>query len=169
MRSTVTSAHWKRLLSCIVAITCVWFVSNAAEPWQVVRVNKISLEGTLKEGTDFEVRVESKKAKESSGNYFGATDQPASVVSEITVKLSGDKISFPKEAFGDLANALLQTLSITSQPSGEVRLRFSGGEGATGYEAEYFIESKRLVKRTVSYFENSGAGEKSRVVKTTNF
>jgi hypothetical protein len=163
------SADWKRLLVCLAAVAYAWFAGNAAELWQVVKVNKISLEGVLKEGTEFEVRIESKKAKESSGNYFGATDQPAFVVSEITVKLSGDKISFPKDAFADLANPLLQTASITSQPSGEVRLRFSGGEGATGYEAEYFMDSKRLLKRTVSYFEITAAGEKSRVVKTTNF
>lgn len=163
------SANRKWLLAYIALISWAWVGANAAEPWQVVSVNEVSLAGTLKEGTEFQVHIEAKKPKASRGDYFGAVDQPGSVVAEITVKLDGDKISFPKQAFEDLANPLLQTLSITSQPSGEVKLRFSGGEGPTGYEAEYFIESKRLVKRTVSYFENSGAGEKSRVVKTTSF
>jgi len=144
-------------------------VTSAAESWQVVTVNKVSLEGTLKEGTEFEVRIESTKPKEPSGNYFGTVDRPRSVLSEITVKLGGKKISFPKQAFSDLANALLQTVSTTSQPSGELKLRFTGGDGPTSYEAEYFIESNRLVKRTISYFEVATGSEKNRVVKTTTF
>jgi hypothetical protein len=67
-----------------------------------------------------------------------------------------------------LANPLLQTVSITSQPSGDLKLRFTGGEGATNYEVEYFIEGNRLVQRTVSYFER-GVEQKDRVIKTMFF
>ncbi len=169
MKSTVTTDSLKRLLAFWIATTCATLVTNAAEPWQVVTVWKVSLEGTLKEGTEFEVRIESKKPKELSGSYFGTTDQPGSVVSEMTVKLGGEEISIPKQAFSDLANAKLQTVSMTSSPSGEVRLRFTGGDGSTSYEAEYFIEPKRLVKRVISYFEATTGGEKGRVVKTTTF
>ena len=169
MKLTVTTDNLKRLLAFWIATTCAALATHAAEPWQVVTVTKVSLEGTLKEGTEFEVRIESKKPKELSGSYFGATDQPGSVVSEITVKLGGETISFPKQAFSDLANALLQTVSITSNPSGEARLRFTGGTGSTSYEAEYFIEPKRLAKRVISYFEATTGGEKSRVLKTTTF
>jgi hypothetical protein len=166
---SVMTDNLKRLLAFWSATTCATLVINAAEPWQVVTINKVSLEGALKEGTEFEVRIESQKLKESSGKYFGATDRLGSVVSEMTVKLRGEKVSFPKEAFEDLANALLQTVSITSNPAGGVRLRFAGGDGSTSYEAEYFIESNRLIKRAISYFDVTTAGEKSRVVKTTTF
>src|SRR5438132_8933430 len=140
-----------------------------ADQWQVVTVNRVTLEGTLKEGGAFEVRVDSDAPKETA-EYFGATDThaPRAVVSGITVKSPGGRIAFPKKAFVDLANPLLQTLSITSQGSGNLKLRFTGGEGAQNYEAEYFIEGNRLVRRTVSYFERGG-GEKGRIVKTTNF
>ena len=142
--------------------------TTRADQWQVVTVNRVTLEGTLKDGGAFEVRVDSDTPKETAGDYFGATDAPRSVVSGIIVKATGGKISFPKQAFSDLANPLLQTVSITSQPSGDLKLRFTGGEGATNYEAEYFIEGNRLVRRTVSYFERGGS-EKNRVIKTTNF
>ena len=152
-----------------IAIISVAVAGTAiADPWQVVTVNKVTLEGTLKGGAPFEVRVESDTPKETSGDYFGATDAPRSVVAGIIVKSSGAKISFPKQAFSDLANALLQTVSVTSQPSGDLKLRFTGGEGPTNYEAEYFIEGNRLVRRTVSYFERGG-DEKSRVIKTMTF
>jgi hypothetical protein len=142
--------------------------TKAAEPWQVVTVNKVSLEGTLSGGSKFEVNVESSKPKTLEANYVGAAGQPAAAVSEITVKLGGEKISFPKQAFGDLANAKLQTVSVTSQPSGEVRLRFSGGEAPGTYEVEFFIQGNRLTKRSLSSFE-AATGGKHEVVKTTTF
>jgi hypothetical protein len=87
------------------------------------------------------VRIESQKLKEASGKYFGATDRPGSVVSEMTVKLGGEKVSFPKEAFEDLANALLQTVSITSNPSGGLKLRFTGGDGSASYAKQNILLS----------------------------
>jgi hypothetical protein len=144
-------------------------VQADTEPWQVVAINSVSLQGTLKQGTPFEVTIEAKKPKVLQGNYFGAVDQPTSVVAEMTQKLGGEKISFPKQAFQDLANASLQTVSITSRSSGEVKLRFTGGDEPNRYEAEYFIESNRLVKRLLSYFESTADGKKEVVVKTTTF
>ena len=96
------------------------------------------------------------------------SDSPRVVVSGIIVKTTGARIAFPKQAFVDLANPLLQTVSITSQGSSNLKLRFTGGEGAQNYEVEYFIEGNRLVRRNVSYFERGG-GEKGRVVKTMSF
>jgi len=144
------------------------FAAPALAQWQVVTLNRVTLEGTLKDGGAFEVRVESDTPKQTSGEFFGATDSPTSVVSGIIVKTSGARIAFPKQAFVDLANPLLQTTSITSQGSGNLKLRFTGGEGATNYEVEYFIEGNRLVRRTVSYFER-GTGQKDRVIKTMTF
>ena len=144
-------------------------VQPETDPWQVVTINKVSLEGTLKQGTPFEVNIEATKPKRSQGKYFGAIDQPGSVVAEIMVKLDGDKIRFPAHAFDDLANASLQTLSVTSRPSGELKFRFTGGGEANRYEAEYFIQSNRLVKRLVSYFEATPNGKKQIVVNTTTF
>ena len=141
-----------------------------ADQWQVVTVNKVTLEGTLKDGGTFAVTVDSDAPKESSGQYFGAseTHAPRAIVSGITVKSPGGRISFPKQAFLDLANPLLQTVSITSQGPGNLKLRFTGGEGAQNYEAEYFIEGNKLVRRTVSYFDRGGE-EKGRIVKTMTF
>jgi len=163
------TANLKRALACCCfGIGLALLGSSAAEPWQVVTVNRASLEGTLKDGTEFEVRVESQEPKEAAANYFGATGKPRSVVSDIIMKVGGKRISFPDPSFNDLADALLQTLSITSQSSGEVKLRFTGGEGDASYEVEYFIEGNRLVRRTVSYFER-GAEQKDRVIKTMTF
>jgi hypothetical protein len=158
-----------RSLACCIAIGFAAGAIEAAEPWQVVNVNRILLEGTLKEGSDFEVRIELQEPKETSGNYFGASGHPRSVVSDIMLKVAGKKIAFPEAAFADLANALLQTVSITSQPSGDVKLRFTGGEGDASYEVEYFIQSGRLLQRSLSYFETPATGTKARVVKTTTF
>jgi hypothetical protein len=143
--------------------------TKTADLWQVVTVNKVSLEGTLKTGTKFEVNIESDKPK-PEGNYLGAAaGAVGSAVSEITVKLGGEKISFPKTAFGDLANAKLQTVSLTSQPSGEVRLRFGGGDAPATYEVEYFIVANKLAKRSISYFEPIAGGARHEVIKTTSF
>jgi hypothetical protein len=151
------------------AILFVMFAAIAfADQWQVVTVNKVTLEGTLKDGGTFAVTVDSDTPKVTSGEFFGATDAPRAAVSGITVKTSNARIAFPKQAFVDLANPLLQTVSITSQPSGDLKLRFTGGEGEAGYEVEYFIQANRLVKRNVSYFERGG-DEKSRVIKTMTF
>jgi hypothetical protein len=139
------------------------------EPWQVVVINKVSLQGSLKQGTPFEVNIEAKKSKGFQGKYFGSVDQPDSVVAEIMVKLGGEKVPFPNQAFDDLANALLQTVSVTSRPSGELKFRFTGGDETNRYEAEYFIQSNRLVKRLVSYFEATADGKKQVVVNTTTF
>lgn len=139
-----------------------------ADQWQVVNVDKVTLEGTLKDGGTFEVKVDSDPPKEAVGELFGTTDAARAVVSEITVKAPGGRVAFPKQAFLDLANPLLQTVSITSQGSGNLKLRFSGGEGETNYEVEYFIEGNRLVRRNVSFFERGGE-KKDRVVKTMNF
>src|SRR5437868_6227679 len=54
-----------------------------ADQWQVVTVNKVTLEGTLRGDSPFEVRIESDTPKETSGDYFGATDAPRSVVAGI--------------------------------------------------------------------------------------
>jgi hypothetical protein len=157
-------------LETVVAQQAPTVVAPAdTEPWQVVAINSVSLQGTLKQGTPFEVNIEAKKPKIFQGNYFGSVDQPSSVVAEITVKLGGEKISFPRQAFDDLANASLQTVSVTSRPSGELKFRFTGGDEASRYEAEYFIQSNRLVKRLVSYFEATADGKKQVVVKTTTF
>jgi hypothetical protein len=143
--------------------------TKTADLWQVVTVNKVSLEGTLKTGTKFEVNIESDKPKPEQ-NYLGAAGGAAvSAVSEITVKVDAEKISFPKAAFGDLANAKLQTVSLTSQPSGEVRLRFTGGDAPTTYEVAYFIVANKLAKRSISYFEATAGGTKHEVIKTTTF
>src|SRR5262249_28040549 len=134
----------------------------------VVKLNRVTLEGSLKEGGVFEVKVDSDAPKGASGEFFGATEAPHAVVSGIVVKTTGARISFPKQAFVDLANPLLQTTSVTSQGSSNLKLRFTGGEGAQNYEVEYFIEGNRLVKRNVSYFDRGGQ-EKGRVVKTMTF
>ena len=144
------------------------FAATAFAQWQVVTLNRVTLEGTLKDGGAFEVRVDSDTPKETSGEYFGATDAPQAVISGIIVKAPGGRIAFPKQAFVDLANPLLQTVSMTSQGSSNLKLRFTGGQGATNYEVEYFIEGNRLVRRTVSYFER-GETQKDRVIKTMNF
>ncbi len=144
-------------------------VQADTEPWQVVAISRVSLEGTLKEGTPFEVNIEAKQPKILKGNYFGSVDQPSTVVVEMTVRLGSEKISFPKQAFDDLANVSLQTISVTSKPSGEFKLRFTGGDEAKRYEAEYFIQSNRLVKRLISYFEATANGKKQVVVNTTTF
>ena len=70
------TANLKRAAAFYVGISVVVVAMNAAEPWQVVSVNKFSWEGTLKEGTEFEPRIELKEPKEASANYFGAVDQP---------------------------------------------------------------------------------------------
>ena len=142
--------------------------TTRADQWQVVTVNKVTLEGALKDGGAFEVRVDSDTPKEASGEFFGATDAPRAVVSGVIVKSAGGRIAFPKQAFVDLANPLLQTVSITSQGPSNLKLRFTGGEGAQTYEVEYFIEGNRLVRRTVSYFER-GETQKDRVIKTMSF
>ena len=139
-----------------------------ADQWQVVNVDKVTLEGTSKDGGTFAVTVDSDTPKPVSGEFFGATEAPRAVVSGITVKTSGARIAFPKQAILDLANPLLSTVSITSGEAGNLKLRFTGGEGATNYEVEYFIEGNRLVRRTVSYFER-GETQKDRVIKTTTF
>lgn len=142
--------------------------ANATAQWQVVNVDKVTLEGTLKDGGASEVRVDSDTPKGAAGEFFGATDAPRAVVSGIIVKGPGGRISFPKQAFVDLANPLLQTTSVTSQGPSNLKLRFTGGEGAQNYEVEYFIEGNRLVRRTLSYFERGGA-QKDRVIKTMSF
>jgi len=160
----------KRLVVGSVCMACVMFVARGAEgPWQVVTINQVSWVGNLKGGAEFEVHIEAKKPKASRAEYFGAVEQPESVVSEITVKIEGRKISFPKPAFEDLANPLLQTMSVTSQPTGEVKLRFLGGNSAATFEVEYLIESARLTQRTLKYFEGGAGAEKHEVVKTTTF
>ena len=152
----------------LIAILFMALGATALAQWQVVTLNRVTLEGTLKDGGAFEVRVDSDAPKGASGEFFGATEEPRAVVSGIIVKTQGGRIAFPKQAFVDLANPLLQTVSITSQGSANLKLRFTGGEGATNYEVEYFIEGNRLVKRNVSFFERGG--EKSdRVIKTMSF
>lgn len=159
----------KQLLAAALVISCALFVAQAAEPWQVVNVSETSLAGTLKDGTEFEVRIEARKPKEPRNGYFGAADQPELVVAEIVVKVGRKKTSFPSQAFDDLANPLLQTVSVTSQPSGEVKLRFTGGDRAPTYEVEYFVQSDRLTRREVTFFETMPDGAKREVVKTTTF
>lgn len=140
----------------------------ATAQWQTVNVDKVTLEGTLKEGGTFTVTVDTSRPKAVSGELFGATDTPRAVVSGITVKTSNARIAFPKNAVADLANPLLQTVSVTAQGSGNLKVRFTGGEGAQNYEVEYFIEGNRLARRNVSYFERGGS-QKERVVKTMSF
>jgi hypothetical protein len=163
------TSNSKRAIAFCVGIGFALAVTNAADPWQVVTVNRLALEGTLKDGTEFEVRVESQEPKEQSAAYVGATGTPRAVISDFTMKLAGKKVSFPDSAFNDLANPLLQTVSITSQPSGAIKLRFTGGEGEASYEAEYLVQSGRLAQRTLSYFEAGANGEKGRIVKTATF
>ncbi|HEX4637848.1 MAG TPA: hypothetical protein VH170_00010 [Chthoniobacterales bacterium] len=152
----------------LISIFLMAFAATALAQWQVVTVNRVTLEGALKDGGAFEVRVDSDAPKEAAGEFFGATDAPRAVVSGIIVKGPGGRIAFPKNAFTDLANPLLQTVSITSQGSSNLKLRFTGGEGAANYEVEYFIEGNKLVRRNVSYFDRGGK-EKGRVIKTMNF
>ena len=159
--------RFKRLLACGAFLACS--LVNAAEPWQVVTINEVTWVGKLKEGTDFEVRIEAKKPKEARAEYIGTVDQPESAVTEIMVKTGDEKIKFPKLAFEDLANPLLQTLSATSQPSGELKVRFLGGDSAATYEVEYLILGNKLTTRTVKYFEKTATGEKNQVVKTMDF
>ncbi|HJT45638.1 MAG TPA: hypothetical protein VJ721_05125 [Chthoniobacterales bacterium] len=139
-----------------------------ADQWQVVNVDKVTLEGTLKEGGTFVVTVDTDRPRKISGELFGATETPRAVVSGITVKTSNARIAFSKQSVTDLANPLLQTLSVTAQGSGNLKLRFTGGEGAQNYEVEYFVEGDRLARRNVSYFERGGT-QKDRVVKTMTF
>lgn len=171
----VTSVYvgYREAIAMRIAFSFLFLLAAAlttarADQWQVVTVNKVTLEGTLKDGGTFSVTVDSDAPKPVSGEFFGATETPRAVVSGITVKTSGARISFPKQALSDLANPLLQTVSVTSQGSANLRLRFTGGEGAANYEVEYFIEGNRLVRRTVSYFER-GTEQKDRVIKTTTF
>jgi hypothetical protein len=152
----------------LIAILFMMFASTALAQWQVVTLNRVTLEGTLKGGGPFEVRVDADVPKQASGEFFGATEAPRSVVSGVIVKAASGKVSFPREAFADLANPLLQTVSVTSQGSNNLKLRFTGGEGAQNYEVEYLIEGNKLVKRDVNYFERGGS-EKSRVIKTMSF
>jgi hypothetical protein len=160
------SKNLTRLVVFGAAISCGFFFASAAEPWQVVSINEVTWVGSLKGGGDFHVHIEAKKPKEGR-EYFGAVNEPEVAVAEITVKADG-KVSFPKPAFEDLANPLLQTLSVTSQPSGEVKLRFLGGDAGATYEVEYFIESGRLVKRTLKYFATKD-GKKQEVIKEMTF
>ena len=152
----------------LIAVAFLASAATALAQWQTVNVNKVTLEGTLKDGGTFEVKVDSDVPKGASGEFFGATETPKSVVSGIIVKTQSGRIAFPKQAFVDLANPLLQTTSVTSQGASNLKLRFTGGEGAQNYEVEYFIEGNRLVKRDLSYFERGGQ-DKGRIVKTTNF
>jgi hypothetical protein len=151
-----------------IVILLMMFSATALAQWQVVTLNRVTLEGTLKDGGAFEVKVNSDTPKEASGQFFGATEAPRTVVSEIMVKGPGGKVAFPKQAFIDLANPVLQTVSITSQGASNLKLRFTGGEGAQNYEVEYFVEGNRLVRRNVSYFERGGE-QSGRVIKTMNF
>ncbi|MFN2542069.1 MAG: hypothetical protein ABR514_07880 [Chthoniobacterales bacterium] len=162
------TSNSKRAIAFCVGIGFALAVTNAADPWQVVTVNRLALEGTLKDGTEFELRVESQEPKEQSIVYVGATGTPRAVISDFALKLGGKKVSVPDAAFNDLANPLLQTVSITSQP-GAVKLRFTGGEGEASYEVEYLVQSGRLAQRTLSYFEAGANGEKGRIVKTATF
>ena len=155
--------------SAVVIIAALLAGGAAAQSWQVVTINEMSLAGPLKEGTEFEVRIEARKPKELRDDYFGTVDQPASVIAEIVVRVGGKKTPFPKEAFEDLANPLLQTVSLTSQPSGEVKLRFTGGTRPPTYEVEYFVQDDRLTKRTVKVFEAGPDGVKREVIKTMTF
>ena len=153
----------------LIAILLMIFSASAiADEWQVVNVNKVTVEGTLKEGGTFVVTVDTDHPKGASGELFGTTDTPRAVVSGIIVRTSNARIAFPKQAVADLANPLLQTVSITAQSAGNLKLRFTGGEGAQNYEVEYFIEGNRLARRNLSYFER-GAAQKDRVVKTMSF
>ncbi len=152
-----------------VAISVVMLAMTAlADQWQVVNVNKVTLEGSLKDGGVFVVTIDSGSPKQGGGEYFGATETPRATVSSITVKTGNARIVFPKQAFVDLANPLLQTTSITGQGDGNLKIRFTGGEGPANYEVEYFVEGNQLVRRTVSYFERGGE-QKGRVVKTMSF
>src|SRR2546430_13545573 len=108
----------------LIAILFMMFAATAFAQWQVVTLNRVTLEGTLKGGGAFEVRIDSDTPKEASGEYFGATDAPRAVVSGVIVKSAEGRIAFPKNAFGDLANPLLQTVSITSQGT-NLKLRFT--------------------------------------------
>ena len=139
-----------------------------ADQWEVVNVDKVILEGTVKGGGTFTVTVDTDRPKAVSGEFFGAIDAPRAVVSGITVKTSNARIAFPKQAVTDLANPLLQTVSVTAQGSANLKVRFTGGEGAQNYEVEYFIEGNRLARRNVSYFERGGT-QKDRIVKTLSF
>ena len=163
------TASLKRAFAASVGIGLAMVAIEAAEPWQVVTVNRASFEGTLKEGTEFELRIESQEPKEASATYAGVTGKPRSVVSDIMLKLGGKKVSFPDTSFNDLVNPLLQTVSLTSQSSGEVKLRFTGGEGDGSYEVEYLIQSGRLAERRLGSFETDPKGERARVVKTDTF
>jgi hypothetical protein len=144
------------------------FAAEPPGPWQVVTINEVTWVGSLRGGDEFEVHIETKKPKDSRNPYFGSIDQPDSAVTEITVKADGDKIRFPKPAVEDLANPLLQTLSVTSQPAGEIKVRFLGGNSAATYEVEFFIQSGKLTKRTVKYFEAKD-GKKQEVIKDMTF
>jgi hypothetical protein len=156
------------LVACGVLAAWPVLAADPAGPWQVVRINEVTWIGLVKEGDEFEVHIETKKPKDEQGSYFGAVDQPESAVAEITVKVDGDKIRFPKPAVEDLANPLLQTLSVTSQPTGEVKVRFLGGNSAATYEVEFIIETGKLTKRTVKYFEGKD-GKKQEVIKDMTF
>ena len=158
----------RRLVICSVLAAASVFAADPAEPWQVVRINEVSWMGLVKEGDEFEVHIEAKKPKDAPGPYFGAVDQPESAVAEMTAKVDGDKIRFPKPAFEDLANPLLQTLSVTTQASGAVKLRFLGGNSAATYEVEFLIETGKLVKRTLKYFETTNDTKKE-VIKEMTF
>ena len=81
-----------------IAILLLIFAATALAQWQVVTLNRVTLEGTLKEGGAFEARVDSDSPKEASGEFFGATDAPRAVVSGIIVKSAGGRIAFPKQS-----------------------------------------------------------------------
>ena len=155
-------------MACSVLAAGSLWAADPAGPWQVVRINEVTWVGLVKEGDEFEVHIETKKPKDAHGPYFGAVEPPESAVTEIMVKVDGDKIRFPKPAVEDLANPLLQTLSVTSQPTGEVKVRFLGGISAATYEVEFFLQAGKLTKRTVKFCEAKD-GKKEEVIKDMTF
>jgi hypothetical protein len=159
----------KRLTVFGAFLACAMINAAEPQPWQVVTINEVTWIGKLKGGADFEVRIQAERPKDGRDDYAGAVGQPQAAVAEIIVKAADEKIKFPKLAYEDLANPLLQTLSVTSQPTGELKLRFLGGEGPASYEVEYLIGPKKLVSRTLKYFEKTATGEKNQVVKTMDF
>ena len=90
-------------------------VQADTEPWQVVAINSVSLRGTVKEGTPFEVNIETKKPKASQGNYFGSADQPSSVIVEMAAKLGVDIVRWRAMMLDPGIAGLVSTSSLSNE------------------------------------------------------
>lgn len=99
-------------------------------------------------GMSIEVRI----AKADISNkpwqgFWGAAERRGStLVSSIDISYQQTKISAPRSAFADLANAH----TFASMPNGkQLIVTIEGGDAADGYKAALYFESGDIIKRVV--------------------